>query len=619
MKSCYQFLLSLLACVSATKITTRVLANSGWIQLGSDINGEAAADQSGSSVSLSADGSRVAIGAPYNGGTANFAGHVRVFELRSDTWFQLGSDIDGEAGADTSGLGGSSVSLSADGSRVAIGARSNDGNGLNAGHVRVFEFRSDTWFQLGSDINGEAANDASGWSVSLSADGSRVAIGATNNDGTGSNAGHVRVFEFRSDTWFQLGSDINGEAANDAMGSSVSLSADGSRVAVGARLNDGTGVDAGHVRVFEFRSDTWFQLGSDINGEAANDASAESVSLSADGSRVAIGARFNDGTGANAGHVRVFEFRSDTWFQLGSDIDGEAAEDRSGSSVSLSADGSRVAIGAANNDGTAGEAGHVRVFEFRSDTWFQLGSDINGEALNDLSGLPASLSADGSRVAIGAANNDGSGANAGHVRVYQLTEFSMAPTFSPSELPTTEPSTAPTFSPSELPTSEPSTAPTFAPSFRCPIYLPGGITLPGCQLFNARSSSICYPGPSGLLLVNKGNPVSSCFSLAGTSCGTNVIELEDTSLTGCEWSSDQFWEITTTSHTLSCAPLDHPFAYPYFQGTRIGVPSTSAFCSQLRSVCNGGQQTVVALMPRALTEVTNKTETGTKKFLRRVT
>ena len=35
-----------------------------------------------------------------------------------------------------------------------------------------------------------------------------------------------------------------------------------------------------------------------------------------------------------------------TWVQRGSDIDGEAAGDRSGCSVSLSADGSMVAIGA---------------------------------------------------------------------------------------------------------------------------------------------------------------------------------------------------------------------------------------------------------------------------------
>ena len=47
--------------------------------------------------------------------------------------------------------------------------------------------------QLGSDIDGEAASDYSGRSVSIDSDGSHVAIGANGNDGNGTNAGHVRV------------------------------------------------------------------------------------------------------------------------------------------------------------------------------------------------------------------------------------------------------------------------------------------------------------------------------------------------------------------------------------------------------------------------------------------
>ena len=48
--------------------------------------------------------------------------------------------------------------------------------------------------QVGVDIDGEAADDESGRSVAMSGDGSRIAIGAFGNDGTGSDAGHVRVF-----------------------------------------------------------------------------------------------------------------------------------------------------------------------------------------------------------------------------------------------------------------------------------------------------------------------------------------------------------------------------------------------------------------------------------------
>ena len=384
------------------------------IQLGADIDGEAPGDLSGRSVSITSDGSIVAIGAAWNNGNGSDAGHVRVYEYSSGSWTQLGSDIDGGAG-DCSGY---SVSLSSDGTIIAIGAIFNDGNGSNSGTVRVYEYSSGSWTQRGSDIGGEAANDWSGFSVSLSNDGTRVAIGAPHNDGNGSNAGHVRVYEYSSVSWTKLGSDIDGEAASDLSGFSVSLSNDGTRVAVGAPNNDGAGSEAGHVRIYEYSSGSWIQLGADIDGEAAGDRSGASVSLS-DSTKLAIGAYDNDGNGSNAGHVRVYEYSSGSWIQLGADIDGEAVNDKSGRSVSISSDGARVAIGALNNDGAGSEAGHVRVYEYSSGSWTQLGADIDGEAADDRSGFSVSLS-DTTRVAIGAYNNDGSGSNAGHVRVYSL-------------------------------------------------------------------------------------------------------------------------------------------------------------------------------------------------------
>ena len=133
---------------------------------------------------------------------------------------------------------------------VAIGAVGNDGNGSESGHVRVYEYSGGSWSQLGSDIDGEAASDQSGNSVSLNSDGDRVAIGARYNDGTGSSAGHVRIYSWNGSSWNQLGGDINGEAANDNFGTFVSMNSDGNTVAVGARFNDANGSDAGHVRIF---------------------------------------------------------------------------------------------------------------------------------------------------------------------------------------------------------------------------------------------------------------------------------------------------------------------------------------------------------------------------------
>ena len=398
-------------------ITTETSAQN-WAQIGVDIDGETAGDKSGNSVSLNSDGSVVAIGAPENDGNGSISGHVRVYENQSGTWTQIGADIDGEAIDDRFG---SSVSLNSDGSIVAIGAVSNDGAGSNAGHVRIYENQSGTWTQIGADIDGEAAGDQLGWSVNLNSDGSIVAIGANDNDGAGSNAGHVRIYKNQSGTWTQIGADIDGEAAGDESGYSVSLSSDGSIVAIGSRNNDGNGSNAGHVRIYENQSGTWTQIGADINGEAAGDESGSSVSLSSDGSVVAIGAYRNAGNGSEAGHVRIYQNQSGTWTQIGADINGEAAGDWSGYSLNLSSDGSVVAIGSLFNDGAYLSPGHVIIYQNQSGIWTQIGSAINGEADEDVFGASVGLSSDGSIVAIGAVNNDGNGSNAGHVRVYSRT------------------------------------------------------------------------------------------------------------------------------------------------------------------------------------------------------
>ena len=432
--------------ISGTSISNQLMtkliggSSGSFTQLGGDIDGEAANDKSGASVSLSSDGTRVAIGAYANDGTSGNTndnrGHVRIYDYNGSAWVQVGGDIDGEAAGDSSGQ---SVSLSSDGSRVAIGAIGNDGNGISSGHVRIYDYNGSAWVQVGGDIDGEAASDSSGQSVNLSSDGSRVAIGAPYNDGNGGSSGHVRIFNYNGSAWVQVGGDIDGEASGNYSGwNQVSLSSNGSMVAIGAYANDDNGYWSGHVRIFNYNGSAWVQVGADIDGEATNDQSGYSVSLSSDGSRVAIGATDNDGNGNNSGHVRVYDYNGTAWVQVGGDIDGEAEGDESGYSVSLSSDGSRVAIGARLND-TAGNfsatpantnnAGHVRVYEYKvisgTGTWTQIGIDIDGEAGGDgLGEYPVSLSSDGKRVAIGATTNDGNGGSSGHVRVYEFIDES---------------------------------------------------------------------------------------------------------------------------------------------------------------------------------------------------
>ena len=390
---------------------------------------------------MSADGLTFAVGARQNDGNGTDSGHVRVYTFNeiSKQFTPLGVDIDGERAGD---LFGSSVSLSANGTTLVVGAPLNDDNGISCGHVRVFKFNSisDRFQQVGPDMNGEATLDNFGASVSISGDGSRFVVGAPFNAGNGPNAGHVRVFNFNSNTntVTQLGADINGEAF-DRFGTSVSISADGSTFVAGGILNNGiNGSDTGNVRVFKFNSgsNNFTQIGPDIDGEAVSDAFGSSVSMSSDGSRFVVGAPANDGNGIDAGHVRVYNFNSssNSYTQLGLDIDGEAINDRFGTSVSISPDGTTIVVGTPFNDGNGRDSGHVRVYTFNTNNnnFEQVGLDIDGEAAGDGFGSSVSISSDGKKIVVGAQRNDGNGADSGHVRLFEYLINPSAPTQAPT-------------------------------------------------------------------------------------------------------------------------------------------------------------------------------------------
>jgi hypothetical protein len=388
-------------------------------QSGLDIDGEDTDDQSGYSVAMSQDGTRIAIGAPFNDGNGSNSGHVRVYTKNGTAWEKTGDDINGAAAGDYSGW---SVAMSADGTRIAIGSR--DGGPNLEGQVRVFTWSGTTWTQTGLDINGETAGDESGTSVAMSRDGTRIAIGAPSNN---SNAGHVRVYTLTNGAWTITGADIDGENANDQSGSSVAMSADGTRIAIGTSGNDGNGNDSGHVRIYTLTNGAWTRNGADIVGENANDQSGSSVAMSADGTRIAIGATGNDGNGNNSGHVRIYTLTNGAWTKTGEDIDGENADDRSGTSVAMSQDGTRIAIGATGNDFTGNNAGHVRIHTLTNGAWPQTGEAIDGEATGDLSGGAVAMSASGTHIAIGAKSNR---SLTGHVRVYGVLASPIAPTIS---------------------------------------------------------------------------------------------------------------------------------------------------------------------------------------------
>lgn len=253
--------------------------NGNWVQIGEGVGW-------GKVIALSGDGRTVAIGLPT--GNTNDQGNVDIYKNVNNVWTEISLKVkfindQGNADVQPKDYFGRSVALSDDGSILAIGASQ---TGEKEGYVKIFQNINDQYVQIGSTIVGEAGGDFFGYSISLSGDGRIVAVGAPGNDENGENAGHVKIFKYINDNWTQIGSNINGEAATDVFGISVSISSDGNIIAIGAPGNDNNGENSGQVRIFENSNDVWTQMGSDLNGEDKSEADyglGIKVALSGDG------------------------------------------------------------------------------------------------------------------------------------------------------------------------------------------------------------------------------------------------------------------------------------------------------------------------------------------------
>ena len=375
--------------------------------MGLEIVGENGADEFGSSVALSGNGTRIVVGARSNDDSAELAGHARVFEWSSGRWNQLGADLDGHASRD---IYGRSVSISQDGNRVAIGGPGHGARfeeGEDAGHVQIFDWNGTEWTQVGLDINGPDQGEFSGMAIDLSADGNRVLIGAIGWQLE--SAGSARVYEWNGTVWTQLGQTLVGEALVDNFGEGAAISADGQRIIVGARYNtnvDG-GETSGHARVFEWDGTNWTQLGTDIDSQFIQSGTGASVDITSDGGRVIVGSPTSPtGPGEDVpnwatGMARVFDWDGDDWVLVGAPLAGDFRSAQLGSDVSISGDGETIIVGASGR-GSNEHGGYARIYEWNGNTWAKTPRSINGFIPENFFGERVSISLDGSTAAIGA-------------------------------------------------------------------------------------------------------------------------------------------------------------------------------------------------------------------------
>jgi len=276
-----------------------------------------------------------------------------------------------------------------------------------------------------------SSSDYFGWSVSISADGTRAIVGARYDDQplpVTSNPGNAYIYTraANSDFWFYEAQLTHPTPENsDYFGWSVSMSDDGNRVIVGVQRDD-VPSDTGSAQIYV----------RDVNGvwtwedelrnplEASNDYFGSSVYISGDGTRAIVGAYADDhsATGAsNTGSAHIFVRDAYGVWTHEKELRHEGVtgqtvnvSDEFGWSVSISTDGSLAIVGARYTDSPEGDAGSAYVFKRNTTTndWnieqrlTNTGGYLGTES-SDYFGSSVDISGDGTRVIVGAWGDNG--------------------------------------------------------------------------------------------------------------------------------------------------------------------------------------------------------------------
>lgn len=441
-------------------------------------------------LAISADGNTLVVGAPGEDGASqgingdegsnarSGAGAVYVY-VKDDEQWRFHAYIKA-SNTDEADAFGSAVALSSDGNTLAVGAPYEDSASIgtngderdnsleNSGAVYTFKRNGDVWLQQNYIKSAQPGhNDLFGQHLAMSSGGSTLAISVTGEDSSGSlinperdelasDSGAVEIYEQVGDNWqFAAFIKAHSVATRENFGNALSLSANGNRLIVGAANESaaGNGLDStvlertraqsGAAYLYERSSGSWnFAHYFKSSNPAEDQLFGSAVSVSGDGSTLAIGAPGeasiaigingdqSDTSNPESGAVYVFKHNGDNWQQSAyiKSSNGDIA-DLFGSAVSLNVTGAVLAVGApgesshgegvsaSQSSNEATDAGAAYSFVFDDENWAQIKfiKAPNTDA-GDHFGRHLRLDASGNTLAIAAPEEQSSSALFGNTQ-----------------------------------------------------------------------------------------------------------------------------------------------------------------------------------------------------------
>ena len=388
-----------------------------WEQIGGNINGDAADDYFGYGVALSADGKILAVGAA--NASQDQSKYVKVLQNNNGSWAQLGQTMYAETGWVLQNTFVNAIDISDDGLTVAF-SQTKGGSGGNymRGQVSIYRYSNDAWSLMGDYINPVSAsathNSSFGQSIALSADGNTIIISDSYyGNSASSDLPYVVTYKWNGTAWVIKGNNNLAASLIAFAGGigDVAISDGGDTVAIIEAYKDG---NRGRAYVAKYND---FSGGHDQFNNIVlpvNWYTSRSISLSGDGSVLAVG----DDQADSKGQVKVFDLLSGSYTERDL-FSGESEDDWFGYHLRLSRDGNRIAVGSVSSSNNVTDDGKVEVFKYNGNTYEQLGEDIIGDKSGDKLGRAVSISADGRTVAGGSIyGNNENGTSTGYVKVF---------------------------------------------------------------------------------------------------------------------------------------------------------------------------------------------------------
>lgn len=303
-------------------------------------------DQFGSEIAMS--DAYIAIGAPSVDidGALN-AGRVFVYDaVTRDLIHTLESPSPG-----TNDEFGESIAISA--GTLFVGCRNDDGVMDDAGAVFVYDMQSGL---LVDELFSHTPEVAERYGSEVAVSGAYLFVGAINDSEMVSFGGSVSVYDLGT---LAHVTTLFPEDPQPSVSFGFSLAAIESQLVVGAPRADRMGTDSGEVYLFDLStmSQSRTLVGSDTQ---ARDEFGDQVAIN--GSRIFVGAELNDVNGDRSGSVYAFSAGNyNEVFKL--ELPEHDSNDRLGSSVA--ADEEHVVVGARRHDIDGNQSGGVFLFRSR--------------------------------------------------------------------------------------------------------------------------------------------------------------------------------------------------------------------------------------------------------------